>query len=372
MSVASRFPPISRSNTLVTCPDVMTTFPFENQSEVETLPSIMETVPFSPEENLALSKQACNNHLYVDESIAAEEVPGCAKLPIQLADRQPMSPCSNGIMGMVPSYSNDLISTPDSQPFEKKQQYHLLASDDERNSTCGIEEDANDGGRLDVISGTFRQHCTIRSSKARRMLNFGTDFNKQQPQLCSSLEPDKQVSLALMHATETASDNISDQQSESESAVGSFGSVHSVQDSNFQVSIVQAGNLETDFQANTIQASSRELNVAAVAQMDSKTSKKRPMSLSSISGMERAQLEANQKGRKKNHNKDWESVRKQALGISPCSRDNFGGPEPRSSLHEDSVNWDAVRLAELGELADTIKERGMHHVLSGRIKVPIF
>eukprot|EP00250_Pteridium_aquilinum_P035547 c9631_g1_i1 orf=569-6229(-) len=399
MSVASRFPPVSRKkldHTLVPCPDVIDTFPFERPCEVDILPSIMERVYFSSEEELALSNKGvsdCHNRLYVDESTAAEtecgEVTGLAKLPIQLDDIRLQFPCSNAIEGMVQGYSNALIDTPDaiegmvqgysnaltdtpdSQFFEKKQQdHHLLASDDEHNSTCTMEEDASNGdGSLEELSGAFRQQYTIRNSKARRMLNFGTDIKQQQPELCATLEPDKQVSLALMqHDSETASDNISDQQSESESAVGSSGSVHSVQDSNFQLSIVQEGNLELSFQANIVQENSRELHVAAVVPMDSKNSKKRPMSLSSISGMERAQLEANQKGRKKNHHQDWESVRKQALGLPSCAKENLGVPEPRSSLHEDSVNWDAVRLADLGELADTIKERGMHHVLSGRIK----
>ena len=86
-----------------------------------------------------------------------------------------------------------------------------------------------------------------------------------------------------------------------------------------------------------------------------------------MSGLERAQLEANQKGRKKNHHKDWESVRRKVLGT--CTKENTSSQRLRRQDHEDSVDWDAVRLAQLGELAETIKERGMHHVLSGRIKV---
>lgn len=37
----------------------------------------------------------------------------------------------------------------------------------------------------------------------------------------------------------------------------------------------------------------------------------------------------------------------------------------RKDGFQDLVDWDAVQHALVDELAETIKERGMHHVLSG-------
>ena len=87
-----------------------------------------------------------------------------------------------------------------------------------------------------------------------------------------------------------------------------------------------------------------------------------------ITGMERAHFEENQNGRKKNHKQDWEPMRKKTLGLHD-EMDLAYKESLREEKHKDSVNWEAVHYAKVEELADTIKERGMHHVLSGRIKV---
>ena len=87
-----------------------------------------------------------------------------------------------------------------------------------------------------------------------------------------------------------------------------------------------------------------------------------------ITGMERAHFEENQNGRKKNHKQDWEPMRKKTLGLHD-DIDHAYKESLREEKHKDSVNWEAVHHAKVEELADTIKERGMHHVLSGRIKV---
>ncbi|KAI5077357.1 hypothetical protein GOP47_0007181 [Adiantum capillus-veneris] len=363
MSVASRFPPVQKSR-LASCADMRDTFSFESEREVELIPPSVERFCFSSAEESALTRQGdCEgtNTICIHETTNVEC--GFGERPVWLSENLPKAlPC---IEGASQHYHNTLIN---SQALEKKQQGLLFASDYEHNLVGTIDKDPRNCGGLEDISGAFHQHCTVRSSKARRMLNFETDRKNHQAQLCSNLEPDKEVSLVVILDGEIASDNISDQHSESESAAGSSSSVHSVQDSNFQLSGVQENTLELDILANTVQTSSRELAVGPEAQINSKVSKKRPMSLSSISGMERALLEANQKGRKRNHHADWESVRKQALGLPSGAKGGLDNLEPRSSLHEDSVNWDAVRLADLAELADTIKERGMHHVLSGRIK----
>ncbi|CAA3014678.1 ROS1-like isoform X1 [Olea europaea subsp. europaea] len=65
--------------------------------------------------------------------------------------------------------------------------------------------------------------------------------------------------------------------------------------------------------------------------------------------------------RKEKHNPvDWDSLRKQAQEC--CRR------RERTTNTMDSVDWDAVRCADVNEIAHTIKERGMNNVLAGRIK----
>ncbi|MCO5592507.1 hypothetical protein L7F22_046510 [Adiantum nelumboides] len=367
MSVASRFPPVSKNSRLVSSPGLRETFPFDRESAMDLIPPSLESFPFSNAEELASSRQVDSegtDSICIHESSYVEG--GFGKRPTQLSDNSLYTfPCISNVEGASQHHHKMLIN---SHPLERNKQDLILASDNEHTLMDTILEDPNSCGALEDISGAFRQQCAVHKSKARRLLNFGIDSNKYQTQLCSTLEPDKEVRLAIILDGETASDNISDQHSESESAAGSSSSVHSVQDSNLHLSIVQENKLELDITANTVQTSSRELAAAAETQSALKISKKRPMPLSSISGMERAQLEANQKGRKRNHHGDWESVRKQALGLPSGAKESLDSLEPRSSLHEDSVNWDAVRFADLAELADTIKERGMHHVLSGRIK----
>ncbi|XP_058088746.1 protein ROS1A-like isoform X2 [Magnolia sinica] len=57
---------------------------------------------------------------------------------------------------------------------------------------------------------------------------------------------------------------------------------------------------------------------------------------------------------------DWDSLRKQA-----CYN---GQKKERSSDRMDSLDWEAVRLAEVSEISDTIRERGMNNMLAERIK----
>ncbi|CAI9778950.1 unnamed protein product [Fraxinus pennsylvanica] len=57
---------------------------------------------------------------------------------------------------------------------------------------------------------------------------------------------------------------------------------------------------------------------------------------------------------------DWDSLRKQAP--------EGGGRRERTANTMDSVDWDAVRCADINEIAQTIKERGMNNMLAERIK----
>ncbi|XVE96505.1 hypothetical protein REPUB_Repub02eG0228100 [Reevesia pubescens] len=69
-------------------------------------------------------------------------------------------------------------------------------------------------------------------------------------------------------------------------------------------------------------------------------------------------------GRKANKKKkddfDWDSLRKQA--------EVNGRKRERTEKTMDSLDWEAVRCADVNEIADTIKERGMNNILAERIK----
>lgn len=60
---------------------------------------------------------------------------------------------------------------------------------------------------------------------------------------------------------------------------------------------------------------------------------------------------------------DWDSLRKQAKVDGKRSE--------KTADTMDSVDWEAVRCADVKEIADTIKERGMNNMLAERIKVSI-
>ncbi|XP_022767171.1 protein ROS1-like [Durio zibethinus] len=70
------------------------------------------------------------------------------------------------------------------------------------------------------------------------------------------------------------------------------------------------------------------------------------------------------KGKKANKEKkddfDWDSLRKQA--------EANGIKRERTEKTMDSLDWEAVRCADVNEIAKTIKERGMNNMLAGRIK----
>ena len=367
MSVASRFPAVPKKERVYD----MSQSPYQTSCDEEIPPSIMEKGFFcSAEEPSPVKQHMENNDIHestANEVGTSEIIDFCT--PVKQENKK--SPDYQGQLGTGhKGYYDTLMNTPQSQPCEtpQKGQTGLLASDDERNSSCTFDiGDAT--GTVDEVSGAFGQAFPSRNNKVRRMLQFD-EATKPDPTSYSILETDKQVSFALVHETEMASDNISDQQSETESAMGSSSTVQSMQDSNsnLQLTTVQDSVQDLNYQADIIQASSQELDTTLVPQLDT-TKKKRTLSVSSMSGMERAELEANQRGRKKNHYKDWECLRREVQGLPKCVKDKPITQRPRPSDHEDSVNWEAVRLADLGELAETIKERGMHHVLSGRIKV---
>eukprot|EP00850_Spirogloea_muscicola_P003528 SM000014S00316 [mRNA] locus=s14:662330:669236:- [translate_table: standard] len=78
-----------------------------------------------------------------------------------------------------------------------------------------------------------------------------------------------------------------------------------------------------------------------------------------LTGMARARHEFSEGGHR-GARRDWEAARR-AAATSTAS----GPPAPPS---DDKVDWAAVMVADLADLADAIKERGMQFSLAGRIK----
>lgn len=65
--------------------------------------------------------------------------------------------------------------------------------------------------------------------------------------------------------------------------------------------------------------------------------------------------------KKNTENFDWDNLRRQACSQSQMKR--------RSFERRDSVDWEAVRCADVQRLAHTIRERGMNNILAERIQV---
>jgi hypothetical protein len=57
---------------------------------------------------------------------------------------------------------------------------------------------------------------------------------------------------------------------------------------------------------------------------------------------------------------DWDALRKEA---------EANGKREGTENTMDSLDWEAVRCADVNEIANTIKERGMNNILAERIKV---
>ncbi|XP_020394122.1 protein ROS1A isoform X7 [Zea mays] len=66
------------------------------------------------------------------------------------------------------------------------------------------------------------------------------------------------------------------------------------------------------------------------------------------------------RGRPKTKTYDWDSLRKEVF--------SNGGDKQRNNDARDTVDWEAVRQAEVREISETIRERGMNNMLAERIK----
>jgi hypothetical protein len=69
------------------------------------------------------------------------------------------------------------------------------------------------------------------------------------------------------------------------------------------------------------------------------------------------------RGRPKKKTYDWDSLRKEVL--SKC------GDQQRSHNAKDTVDWEAVRQADVRTISETIRERGMNNMLAERIQVSL-
>lgn len=67
--------------------------------------------------------------------------------------------------------------------------------------------------------------------------------------------------------------------------------------------------------------------------------------------------------KEKQNDFDWDSLRRQV--------EANGGKKERPEHTKDSLDWEAVRCADVNKIANTIKERGMNNMLAGRIKVEV-
>lgn len=72
-------------------------------------------------------------------------------------------------------------------------------------------------------------------------------------------------------------------------------------------------------------------------------------------------LKSTEQGKEKKDDFDWDSLRIEAQARA--------GKREKTENTMDSLDWDAVRCADVNEIADTIKERGMNNRLAERIQV---
>ncbi|KAI3799640.1 hypothetical protein L1987_34939 [Smallanthus sonchifolius] len=106
-------------------------------------------------------------------------------------------------------------------------------------------------------------------------------------------------------------------------------------------------NKQNCFESTVIEANSREQNASRA-----------PLSGGQGPNMPKARKETPEDERKKAF--DWDSLRKQALSNSE--------KKERSKDAKDTIDYEALRQADVNEISDAIKERGMNNLLADRMK----
>lgn len=94
-----------------------------------------------------------------------------------------------------------------------------------------------------------------------------------------------------------------------------------------------------------------------------------PMQKEVLTGPERARLEAEHVRARKSAK--WDAMAEKYNARCKQAAMDMDAAPPRTEMTQDGVDWEAVRCADLEEIADAIKERGMNWKLAGRIKVLI-
>lgn len=84
-----------------------------------------------------------------------------------------------------------------------------------------------------------------------------------------------------------------------------------------------------------------------------------------LTGLERAKIEEKQVSARK----DFDFSEMQAEFRPRVQGQERRAAPARTEATEDGVDWEAVRRADVAEVADVIKERGLNWILAGRIKV---
>ncbi|XP_015689241.1 protein ROS1A-like isoform X2 [Oryza brachyantha] len=118
--------------------------------------------------------------------------------------------------------------------------------------------------------------------------------------------------------------------------------------------IVQAKTCE-NLCGNKTPHSDVSQRVASVSIGKSKHSEKSPLEFST-DGSKTSKV----RGRTKRKHFDWDNLRKEVL--HNC------GNRQRSDKVKDAIDWEAVRQADLREISEAIRERGMNNMLAERIK----
>lgn len=195
----------------------------------------------------------------------------------------------------IEDYHDVNSNTPVPPPLENKEQNSLMC-EDERSSGTEIEDGLGNANAITRQGwGAFGHRSTVYRQKVCRKLDFGReavgrneDFQetlgfKSDEQANSTKDGNIEVGLELV---------LSDQQSESGTAPASSNSVQNGHGSDLFLKSVQESNQELNVEVKRVQDTVMPLLV-------SNKSKKRPHSVASMSGIERAKLELSQTGRKK-------------------------------------------------------------------------
>lgn len=128
---------------------------------------------------------------------------------------------------------------------------------------------------------------------------------------------------------------------------------------------VDEGSQQQERQSTTIQSQDEE-SKTRIDQHTNMNNKKKPSTLKQKTRPAKKRKPKNKakKSKRKNEPKksfDWDSLRREA--------ESSGRKRERTERTMNAVDWDALRCTNVNKIADLIRKRGMHDMLSHRIKV---